>query len=364
MLTIYIKPTNFCNIGCEHCYLPEDVRANKNRMSPAKLEEVARFAKDMMERDGHKRLSVIWHGGEPMTLPPTYYRMAGEIFDNIIGYSNYRESIQTSLIPYTKEWAELVKARFNGVIGSSLDFSLRSIKGSSEDYINLWMKKVDLARQDRITVIPGMVPTRLQLGKGSSIIEWMVERQFYEFNIDRYSAIGSTSSIERPSNLHHAKFMTELFDACMKRIKNGLAAPKINVVTAAISGVLYGNPGDRWGTSCQRDFIVIEPDGSTNTCPDRAMHEKPYSNTGDGANQFASSKDRLKWIMIADITHKKSHCLNCEFRTWCKSGCPVTPNGRDEGENECSGYKSFLLHIGKFAESEENLKLCEQYLTG
>ena len=40
MITAYVKPTNFCNVGCTHCYLPEAVRAHQGRMTPAVLEEL------------------------------------------------------------------------------------------------------------------------------------------------------------------------------------------------------------------------------------------------------------------------------------------------------------------------------------
>lgn len=364
MLTVYVKPTNFCNVGCDHCYLPLDTRADKNRMSEEKLYEVAGFIKDLKKREGHAQAQVIWHGGEPMVLTPEYFLSAGKIFDEVLGYQQYYESIQTSLIPYTSDWAGVVHERFDGHIGSSIDFSLRAVKGSYDDYIALWMKKVNMARNDGIMVIPGMVPTRNEVGKGEAIVSWMIENDFSAFNVDRYSAVGSTKSIDRPSNALHARFLIELFDASMNNMKAGRRTPAINVVASGIGGVLNGLPGDRWGTSCQRDFVVIEPDGSTNTCPDRARHEAPFSNTSQGAVEFSISDSRRKWIVVQDITHKKQHCLTCEYRPWCKSGCPVTPNGAPDGEVECSGYKTYLNHIKSFCENEENRLLCQQYLNG
>lgn len=362
MLTIYVKPTNYCNVGCDHCYLPLSTRADKLKMSDKKLYEVGGFIRDLMDREGHSNLHIVWHGGEPMVLGPSYFANAGRIFDEVLGKGRYYESIQTSLIPYTDSWNELIHERFEGHIGSSIDFSLRSVKGSNEDYIDLWLKKVSIARDAGIEIIPGMVPTRNEVGKGAEIICWMIKNGFKSFNIDRYSAVGSTNSLERPSNKLHARFLTELFDETMSNLAKGLETPDINVVSAAIRGVLNGLPGDRWGTTCQRDFVVIEPDGSTNTCPDRAKHEKPFSNTSQGAVEFTVSESRRKWIVIQDITHKKDHCFSCEYRPWCSSGCPVTPNGSEEGESECSGYKSYLNHIKEFCTNDENRALCLSYL--
>jgi len=79
MISVYLKPTNFCNVDCAHCYLPEAVRANKERMSPEMLHSVMSFLKDMQIKGKHNNMFLIWHGGEPLTLPISYFDMAGKI---------------------------------------------------------------------------------------------------------------------------------------------------------------------------------------------------------------------------------------------------------------------------------------------
>jgi radical SAM protein with 4Fe4S-binding SPASM domain len=359
-LTAYLKATNFCHVGCEHCYLPEETRANKDIMSQKTLEETAHLLLDLARKEGHPTIHVVWHGGEPLMISPEWYESAGKTLEHIIGKGRFTESIQTSLIPYKSKWKNLIDSRYGGCIGSSVDFSQRKIKSSPDAYLDLFMKKVNNARNDGLYIIPGMVPTKNEIGKGKAIVDWFVENDFDEFNIERYSKVG-VGSIDWPSNKQHSMFLIDVFDAVLKRLNNGKPAPYVKAIVSGILGVLYNLPGDRWGGACQKEFLVIEPDGSTNSCPDRARHEKPFSNVADGAEAFALSEQRRGWIRVQNITHKENHCITCEYRTWCKSGCPVTPNGPSHKQDECSGYKTFLNHVKAVCEDNEQRVLLENY---
>jgi MoaA/NifB/PqqE/SkfB family radical SAM enzyme len=174
MITAYIKPTNRCNVGCTHCYLPESVRADKRRMSEDTLVTTAQFIARMQERGRHSGAHVLWHGGEPLVLPADWYYRAGEILDREL--PGHTESMQTSLIPLRQEHVELLATRLGGFVGSSVDFSQRQIKGSVEEYHRLWMKKVDMARKADIEIIAGVVPTTREIGREAEMVKWFVDR--------------------------------------------------------------------------------------------------------------------------------------------------------------------------------------------
>lgn len=357
MISVYLKPTNFCNVDCSHCYLPEAVRANKERMNPETLHKVMGFLKDMQIKGKHDSLFFIWHGGEPLTLPVSYFEMAGKIIDEYFPGEQLTEAIQTSLIPYRRDHAKIVKERWRGEIGSSIDFNTRQVKGSVEEYQKLWMLKVDMARSDDILVIPGMVPTKKDCQNSQSIYKWFLDRDFWIWSIDRYTSIGQILP-EMSTNREHAQFLIDLFDETIKSIRNNGKAPFIKAVVAGVSGVLYDTPGDRWGGTCQSDFIVINPDGKLNNCPDKDSFEESYGNIHTGYSSFESSPLRKKWIRIQQAGHRIDECYNCENSSWCKSGCPITGNACTINGvvDECSGYKSFINHVRNFLKQDKDNK--------
>lgn len=359
MILAYVKPTNYCNVGCTHCYLPVSVRANKERLSLERVERMAHLLRDMAAARRAPGIQVLWHGGEPLTIPVSWFYAAADILDGVLGHDGYVESIQTSLIPLKPEHLPWIRDRLGGGVGSSIDFSQRMIQGSVEAYHELWMSKVRMARDAGLVVIPGLVPTRAELGREATILAWMTERGFTHFNVDRYNSYGQAFP-DRPSNAEHAQFLIRLFDATMRQIDATGHAPVINIIDAVLNGILHGLGGDRWGGSCQSDFVVVEPDGGLNTCPDKSTIEQPHANVDDGWEGFAKSRFRRKWIRHQSLSHKQPYCMSCENNSWCRSGCPITPNGPVEGEDECSGYKSFITHVRRFLDGG-GLEIAREY---
>lgn len=364
MILAYLKPTNFCNIDCAHCYLPATVRANKDRMTEETLHKVMVFLRDMKEKGRHDKVSILWHGGEPLILPVSYFKMASKIIDQHFSKEEVEESIQTSLIPYKSAHAEIIKSRFNGFVGSSMDFNSRILHNSPQEYQDLWMKKVTLARSDGVIVIPGMVPNKKDCYNTKYIYEWFKERDFWMWSMDRYSNVGGILP-DFSTNREHSKFLIELFDLVVNDIRNKSEAPFIRTISAAIGGVLYDAPGDRWGGTCQSDFVVINPDGRLNNCPDKDSFEESYGNLHNGFGSFQQSPLRKKWIRIQQLEHRIDECYNCENASWCKTGCPITGNACTiNGEtDDCSGFKTFINHIRKFiGESPDNKELVANYM--
>ncbi|MDI6672045.1 SPASM domain-containing protein [Pseudomonas aeruginosa] len=362
MLQVYLKPTNFCNVGCDFCYLPEDVRANKSRMSEATLQDSLVLIRNLAEREGHDRVSILYHGGEPLSMNAGILMdLSDKVRRGLTGIE-IQEAIQTSLIPLRLSHIPFLQERCGGFVGSSIDFSGRTIQGSNSKYIDLWLEKVHLARSHSLHVGPIMVPTRNELGRVAEIYGWFKEHGFTHFNIERYNPYGADG--DRPSNKEHSDFLSDLFDVSIEDLRRTGSCVTNNAVAAAIGGVLHNQPGERWGGTCQRDFLVINPDGALNTCPDRMEYETDlWPKVQDGIDAFQSSPERLGWIKVQHIDHIENHCRKCEFRSWCKSGCPITDHQVHTGAGECAGYRSHLAKVKEFVANEEGRRFATGYLS-
>src|SRR5271154_7023305 len=77
--TVVLQPTPFCNINCRYCYLPQ--RDAKTVMPLATI--VAAFERIFASGWSSPQLTVIWHAGEPLVLPVSYYEQAFQAIDAI-----------------------------------------------------------------------------------------------------------------------------------------------------------------------------------------------------------------------------------------------------------------------------------------
>jgi uncharacterized protein len=116
---VVLQPTPFCNISCTYCYLPD--RDVKTVMSTSTVRELFQkvFASGWTGTD----LTVIWHAGEPLVVPQSFYREAFEIIAALRPDSvRLRHSIQTNGMLISPEWCALFRAWGVGV-GVSIDGS-------------------------------------------------------------------------------------------------------------------------------------------------------------------------------------------------------------------------------------------------
>lgn len=361
MLQVYLKPTNYCNVGCDFCYLPEGVRGDKTRMSPETLDHSLKLIRDLASREGHDRVSILYHGGEPLTLPADALFFFSDAVRQGLSNLVIQESIQTSLIPLRGSHLSFLHERCGSFVGSSIDFSGRTIQGSSDRYSDLWMAKVRFAREHGLEIGPVMVPTRAEIPRAAEIYSWFKLNGFKHFNIERYNSQGV--DVNRPDNLEHASFLRDLFDVSIKDLRETGSCITNNAVGASIAGVMNAQPGERWGGTCQKDFLVINPDGTLNSCPDRMEYEShEWPKAQDGIDAFQASPARQGWIKVQFIEHVENHCRKCEYRSWCKSGCPITSHQVHLGKGECAGYRSYLNHVKDFLAGQDGFRLASAYL--
>ena len=105
---LVVQPTPFCNIDCSYCYLPD--RRNTRKITPETLEQI--FAWTFRSGLVRQPFVLLWHAGEPMVLPASFYDQASAVLDrcNTSGFE-VKQSFQTNATLVDDAWCEFVKRR-------------------------------------------------------------------------------------------------------------------------------------------------------------------------------------------------------------------------------------------------------------
>ena len=115
--TVVVQPTPFCNINCSYCYLPQrDVKSIIEQDTVTAL-----FQKVFASGWTGEGLTVIWHAGEPLVVPVSFYETAFAAIERLRPPSlRLRHSFQTNGMLITTQWCNLFKTWDVGV-GVSID---------------------------------------------------------------------------------------------------------------------------------------------------------------------------------------------------------------------------------------------------
>lgn len=114
---LVLQPTPFCNIDCSYCYLP--ARDDRSRMTLETVDAVAqRLLDDGLVGD---ELAVVWHAGEPLAVPPSFYEAAFAALERRLSpRTDLQHCIQTNATLIDDNWCELF-VRHRVKLGISID---------------------------------------------------------------------------------------------------------------------------------------------------------------------------------------------------------------------------------------------------
>src|SRR6185503_8399340 len=96
-LELIVKVSKYCNLRCSYCYEYNEL-ANKRRMSLEQLRAFFEHVADTASDFGRDQIRFIWHGGEPLLLPPDYYHSIGQLQREILPPElKFTNHVQTNL---------------------------------------------------------------------------------------------------------------------------------------------------------------------------------------------------------------------------------------------------------------------------
>ena len=119
-----IKVVERCNLNCSYCYMYN--QADKTylkkpaRMSMSVFRATLSRINALIAADPSLMVSLIFHGGEPMLLPPEWCRALIQEATEVLGSSLSSISMQSNGTLVTDEWISLLQT-FSVKVGCSID---------------------------------------------------------------------------------------------------------------------------------------------------------------------------------------------------------------------------------------------------
>lgn len=109
-----IKVTERCNINCDYCYVyhkgNDDFMARPALMKFSEFDKIINFLVQGASDMGAKRMSVIFHGGEPLLLKKVVFsKFCAQLRERIPSTISLNLGLQTNAILIDEEWIGLFR---------------------------------------------------------------------------------------------------------------------------------------------------------------------------------------------------------------------------------------------------------------
>jgi len=217
---LVLQPTQFCNINCDYCYLPDRGVFRTMHCDTLKGVIFRVLNSDLVSPD----LTVLWHLGEPLTLPVSYYY---EAFATIAlinqerenGPISIRHSIQTNGTLITQLWCDLFTEWDVGV-SVSLDgpehiHNAHRKRRNGTGVFADTMRGIELLQKNGRAVSIIAVLTADSLDDPDSLFDFFIRHgiEYIGFNVEEITGVNEQSSIIRRGAEHkYSQFMGRFYD--------------------------------------------------------------------------------------------------------------------------------------------------------
>lgn len=332
---LVIQPTPFCNINCDYCYLPE--RTANSKMSSSVLKETLEkvFASGMVG----DRLSIVWHAGEPLAVPISFYEEAFKTIDSLaISTEKIGHCIQTNGTLINDRWCEFIKTH-DIRIGVSIDGPEFVHDAHRKDRFGRGtharvMEGVNCLRKHGIDFHVIAVVTEQSLDHPDEVFNFFLEQGIRQvgFNIEEIEGENHSSTLSPNSvEVKVKRFFERIFDL-QKQAKGAVRIREFDRAFQAILAISDPNAPDLSKGNDQTvpfGIISVDTKGNFSSFSPELLGMKSseygdfyFGNLVEADLLSASHTDKFQRV-VRDIQKGKQICSqSCEYYFLCGGGAP------------------------------------------
>lgn len=353
---VILDLTEGCNITCDYCLMLNKDRHKGEVMDFALFKKIINkiIRQRILQGVQHEPLTVVFHGGEPMTVGPVklyaFAEYAYTAFKN--AGINFLLGTQTNGTLLTDEILKILK-KFDFSIGLSLDDL-----GPGNDYRipnskDFFEKKLQLMEKNGFPAGVISVVTDKNVQTMPDFMDSIVERggSFTMMRIENPDDRDFTASNAEIHELY--KKIIEDYAACKRtdqKLSLTVEMGLVDMLTHHQKTFQSGCGGKICGTAI--GMISVRPDGWFGNC-DRFPDEVDFNNLLPVDEfDFCSIVQLQRAVYLADEKHKlmvEQGCDTCRADYICPHGCMIFDYHREGKFNikqeECDAYKNIYDYL-------------------
>ena len=340
-VTVIVKPTLACDLHCRHCYHLESDRSDE-------ILDIDTFEKTVkLVKEGFEHSRYIWHGGEPLLAPMSFYKKAFAVQKKYYGKMGCDNTMQTSGSLLNQRFIEFCKSnRVN--IGVSYEGGFENGLRPDMDVQHIDSMVQYMADKGHMFLVSATIH-----GGNVDLMDSIYEK---------FKRVGASLSFNPVINLGcarenpdlaldpdvYVKNSIELFDKWIhdKDVKVPVI-PFFPYIMTVVDGM--PNISDCPHASCLGRWICLYPNGDIYPCGKACPKDFRLGNINDvDSIEELFDSDGFANILVGSIERRKK-CKSCEIYDYCNGGCSI--DAFADGDIESSGgiscriYKGLMPHI-------------------
>lgn len=328
MSTIIFKPTEKCNSNCAYCDVV--VRKAPITMSLELLETTFIKINEYLLEKNDEKLTLIWHGGEPLLLGVDYYKKALKFINQHCGKTKHliEHAMQSNLTLMKQEFIEVFREMGIHHLGTSFE-PIANIRGSgkeidSEAYNRKFFEGINILKENNFGWGFIYVVTKKALAKPLDIFYFLSNLKLSGgFMMNPVLIYGKDENNIAITPQEYVDFIGEIFPVWLKNRKRYKDVDPFKTIMKNIE-----EEGESLGCvdsgTCAYNHLYIGPSGETSQCGrSEDWGIVNYGNIKDRSLLEIFNDPRREDFLKRTKYLLENDCAGCRFWKICHGGCPL-----------------------------------------